>query len=154
MAHCTLHTAHCTLHTASRTLHTARRTLHTTTCTLHSAHCTLHTTHYNLHTTCCTLHTAHCTPHTAHGTLQTNHRISAHLTQITLPRTELSALTHYVLFGNPARTKVQNFETGTGFSKNRPLADSFIESRCPGVPVYVPFFMRFFSRPLIGPQIT
>ena len=74
------------------------------------------------------LHTAHCTPHTAHGTRHTANRSphSAHLTQITLPRTELSALTHYVLFANPARTKVQNFETGTGFSKNRPLVDSFI----------------------------
>ena len=38
------------------------------------------------------------------------------------------------------------------FSKNRPLADSFIESRCPFV--CLSLFMQFFSRPLIGPQIT
>ena len=43
----------------------------------------------------------------------------------------------------------------TTFSKNRPLADSFIESRCPSVGFSVcPLPMGFFSRPLIGPQIT
>ena len=42
------------------------------------------------------------------------------------------------------------------FIESAHWADSIIESRCPSVCLCVclSLFMRFFSRPLIGPQIT
>ena len=54
---------------------------------------------------------------------------------------------------------IQTLLLKSPFSKNRPLADSFIESRCPFVCQRIclsvcPLPMQFFSRPLIGPQVT
>ena len=61
---------------------------------------------------------------------------------------KLSSSSHYLFKMMYKKTFMYDPERSPPFSKNRPLADSFIESQCPSIYlfiyIYVPFHVIFF----------
>ena len=67
--------------------------------------------------------------------------------------TFLSMFLYWCFYLQILRCSLIDTAPGISFSKNQPLDDSFIESRCRSVFGYVSFHV-IFLRPLIGPQVT